>query len=67
MVHNVKEAHEVQEHGENQEFLDDMEYIMAGLPDTEATSVRCLRYSHRADGVYVVILQLILFISYEKT
>ena len=43
MVRNVKQAHEVQEFGETQEFEDDIEYIMEGLHDKNKVSVRCLR------------------------
>ncbi|KAK2187106.1 hypothetical protein NP493_179g03007 [Ridgeia piscesae] len=42
VVHNVKQAHECQEHGETQEFEDDIEYIMDGLDDAQPLSVRCL-------------------------
>lgn len=42
-MRNVKEAHEVQESGETQEFIDDVEYLLAGLGDTEPMSTRCLR------------------------
>ncbi|GAB1600116.1 wings apart-like protein homolog [Argonauta hians] len=42
VVRNVKEAHEVQESGETQEFMDDVEYLLAGLGDTEPMSTRCL-------------------------
>ena len=43
VVRNVKQAHEVQEFGETQEFEDDIEYIMEGLQDKNKVSVRCLR------------------------
>lgn len=42
-MRNVKEAHEVQEHGETQEFSDDIEYLLAGLKEGEPMSTRCLR------------------------
>eukprot|EP00106_Octopus_bimaculoides_P014342 XP_014781784.1 PREDICTED: wings apart-like protein homolog [Octopus bimaculoides] len=42
VVRNVKEAHEVQESGETQEFMDDVEYLLAGLGDTQPMSTRCL-------------------------
>lgn len=42
VVKNVKEAHEVQEHGETQEFADDIEYLLAGLKEGEPMSTRCL-------------------------
>jgi hypothetical protein len=41
----VKEAHECQEHGETQEFSDDIEYLLAGLKEGEPMSTRCLRYT----------------------
>ena len=44
VVRNVKQAHECQEHGETQEFKDDIEYIMDGVSDTMNESVRCLRW-----------------------
>ena len=43
VVANVKQAHECQEHGETQEFEDDIEYIMDGLDDSQPLPVRCLR------------------------
>ncbi|XP_064623648.1 wings apart-like protein homolog [Lineus longissimus] len=42
VVRNVKEAHECQEHGETQEFFDDIEYLLAGLRDTQTVTTRCL-------------------------
>lgn len=42
VVKNVKEAHECQEHGETQEFSDDIEYLLAGLKEGEPMSTRCL-------------------------
>ena len=40
----MKQAHEVQEFGETQEFEDDIEYIMEGLNDSnQRVAVRCLR------------------------
>ena len=44
VVRNVKQAHEVQESGETQEFQDDIDYIMDGLGDTQTVAIRCLRY-----------------------
>ena len=43
VVKNVKEAHECQEHGETQEFDDDIEYLLAGIEAVEPMSTRCLR------------------------
>ena len=43
VVKNVKEAHECQEHGETQEFDDDIEYLLAGIESIEPMSTRCLR------------------------
>jgi len=45
----VKQAHECQEYGETQEFKDDIEYIIDGLPDTQPTSTRCLRWVQRVE------------------
>ncbi|XP_074649242.1 uncharacterized protein LOC141904544 [Tubulanus polymorphus] len=42
VVKNVKEAHECQEHGETQEFFDDIEYLLAGLDATHSFTTRCL-------------------------
>ncbi|CAH1795155.1 unnamed protein product, partial [Owenia fusiformis] len=42
VVNNVKEAQECQEHGETQEFFDEVEYILDGLKDTESLFTRCL-------------------------
>lgn len=42
VVRNVKQAHECQEHGETQEFEDDIIYILDGVKDTESISTRCL-------------------------
>ncbi|KAH3861515.1 wings apart-like protein homolog [Dreissena polymorpha] len=42
VVKNVKEAHECQEHGETQEFDDDIEYLLAGIESIEPMSTRCL-------------------------
>ncbi|XP_013405547.1 wings apart-like protein homolog, partial [Lingula anatina] len=42
VVRNVKEAHECQEHGETQEFFDDIEYLLDGLRDVQSPSTRCL-------------------------
>ncbi|XP_052771917.1 wings apart-like protein homolog [Mya arenaria] len=42
VVKNVKEAHECQEHGETQEFDDDIEYLLAGIESVEPMSTRCL-------------------------
>lgn len=42
VVKNVKEAHECQEHGETQEFADDVEYLLSGIQEGEPMSTRCL-------------------------
>ncbi|KAJ8318117.1 hypothetical protein KUTeg_003208 [Tegillarca granosa] len=42
VVKNVKEAHECQEYGETQEYIDDVEYLLAGLQDKQPMSTRCL-------------------------
>lgn len=42
VVRNVKQAHECQEYGETQEFTDDIEYIMDGLIEGQALSIRSL-------------------------
>ena len=49
MVRNVKQAHECQEHGETQEFQDDIDYIMDGLGDKQTVPVRCLRYEEEEE------------------
>lgn len=43
VVRNVKEAHECQEHGETQEFHDDVDYILDGLQCSQPLATRCLR------------------------
>ncbi|XP_005089258.1 wings apart-like protein homolog [Aplysia californica] len=42
VVHNVKQTHEVQELGETQDFMDDVDYLLDSLQDTKSTSIRCL-------------------------
>ena len=42
-MRNVKQAFEVQESGETQEFTDDVEYLLDGLRNTEPVAIRCLR------------------------
>ncbi|GFO38926.1 Wings apart-like protein homolog [Plakobranchus ocellatus] len=42
VVHNVKQTHEVQELGETQDFIDDVNYLLESLRDTNSTSIRCL-------------------------
>ncbi len=46
VVRNVKQAHEVLEHGETQDFDDDILYIMDCLSDKNRVSVRSLRSVH---------------------
>ena len=43
VVRNVKEAHECLEHGETQEFKDEVEYLLDGLKDSLGLPIRCLR------------------------
>jgi hypothetical protein len=45
VVKNVKQAHEVQEWGETQEFMDDVEYLLDGLQEGEPVATRCLWYA----------------------
>ncbi|XP_077999343.1 wings apart-like protein homolog [Glandiceps talaboti] len=42
VVKHVKQAHQCQESGESQEFIDDVEYLLDGLNNTETMSTRCL-------------------------
>ncbi|XP_046359427.2 wings apart-like protein homolog [Haliotis rufescens] len=42
VVRNVKQAFEVQESGETQDFMDDVEYLLDGLQDSEPMPIRCL-------------------------
>ncbi|XP_076441923.1 uncharacterized protein LOC143280963 [Babylonia areolata] len=42
VVHNVKMAYEVQESGETQDFMDDVEYLLENLKDSEPISIRAL-------------------------
>ena len=44
VVHNVKMAHEVQESGETQDFIDDIEYLLDNLEDNRSISIRSLRF-----------------------
>jgi hypothetical protein len=37
-------AHEVQEFGETQDFMDDVDYLMEDLKDDKPFSIRALRY-----------------------
>lgn len=53
VVKNVKEAHECQEHGETQEFADDVEYLLSGIQEGEPMSTRCLRYTDTEQRVCV--------------
>lgn len=43
VVHNVKQAYEVQESGETQDFMDDIEYLLDSLRDDQPSSIRTLR------------------------
>ncbi|XP_059142717.1 wings apart-like protein homolog [Physella acuta] len=42
VVHNVKQTHEVQELGEAQDFMDDVDYLLGSLQNTKSISERCL-------------------------
>ncbi|KAL5018598.1 hypothetical protein ScPMuIL_004320 [Solemya velum] len=42
VVRNVKQAYEVQEIGETQEYDDDVEYLLHGLQEAEPITTRCL-------------------------
>ncbi|KAK7113620.1 wings apart-like protein homolog [Littorina saxatilis] len=42
VVHNVKMAHEVQESGETQDFMDDVEYLLENLKNDKPYSIRAL-------------------------
>ncbi|CAL1535656.1 unnamed protein product [Lymnaea stagnalis] len=42
VVHNVKQTHEVQELGETQDFMDEVDYLLDSLQDTKSKSIRCL-------------------------
>ncbi|KAL8559122.1 hypothetical protein ACOMHN_046170 [Nucella lapillus] len=42
VVKNVKMAHEVQESGETQDFIDDLEYLLDNLKDDQSVSIRSL-------------------------
>ena len=42
VIKNVKQAHQIQDSGEFQEFNDDVEYIMEGLQPRHNISTRCL-------------------------
>lgn len=73
VVHNVKQAHEVQESGETQDFMDDVEYLLDSLRDDKPSSIRSLsiiqlagkcimpafRMHLRAHGTVTVIFSLL--------
>ncbi|XP_078384163.1 uncharacterized protein LOC144666641 [Oculina patagonica] len=42
VVQNVKQVHECLESGEDQQFFDDVEYLLDGLKETRSLSTRCL-------------------------
>ena len=42
VIKNVKSAHEINDHGEFQEFTDDVEYICDGMKPRNKISARCL-------------------------
>ena len=43
VVQHVKHFNYVVEFGENQEFTDDIEYLLSGLKSTQPLNTRCLR------------------------
>lgn len=43
VVQHVKHFNDVVEFGENQEFTDDIEYLLSGLKSTQPLNTRCLR------------------------
>ncbi|OBS72420.1 hypothetical protein A6R68_13009 [Neotoma lepida] len=45
VVQHVKHFNDVVEFGENQEFTDDIEYLLSGLKSTQPLNTRCLRAS----------------------
>ncbi|KAK0049292.1 wings apart-like protein [Biomphalaria pfeifferi] len=42
VVHHVKQSHEVQELGETQDFMDEVDYLLDSLQDSKSKSIRCL-------------------------
>ncbi|CAI8004150.1 Probable serine/threonine-protein kinase drkD [Geodia barretti] len=48
VVRNVRQAHECLESGENQQFFDEMEYLMDSLQSAQPLGVRCLGTVHLA-------------------
>ncbi|KAH9503996.1 hypothetical protein Btru_067513 [Bulinus truncatus] len=42
VVHHVKQSHEVQELGETQDFMDEVDYLLDSLQDIKSKSIRCL-------------------------
>jgi len=42
VIQNVKQTHEVQELGETQDFIDDVDYLLDSLQDSKSNSIRCL-------------------------
>lgn len=42
VVQHVKHFNDVVEFGENQEFTDDIEYLLSGLKSTQPLNTRCL-------------------------
>lgn len=43
VVQHVKHFNDVVEFGENQEFTDDIEYLLSGLKSNQPLNTRCLR------------------------
>ena len=42
MIRNVKKAHQIEDSGEYQEFIDDVDYILDALQSQNPTATRCL-------------------------
>lgn len=42
-IANVKQAYQCKEHGEHQQFIDEMKYIMSNLNKSRSEMIRCLR------------------------
>ena len=42
-IANVKQAYQCKEHGERQQFIDEMKYIMSNLNKSRSEMIRCLR------------------------
>ena len=65
----MKEAHEVQEHGETVEFEDEIDYIVDGLNDKQKVPTRCLRlvlWNHMSINILCLFFlsRLLICIAY---